>query len=67
MPELNLITQTQFARKLGFRGRTTIWRLKKIDPDFPKTVLIGGSDRYVDHEADEYILAKIKQRAAMIS
>jgi len=60
--ELILITQTQFAQKLGFKGRTTIWRLKKSDPDFPKTVRVAGSDRYVDHETDEFILAKIKQR-----
>jgi predicted DNA-binding transcriptional regulator AlpA len=60
--ELRLITEMQFSEKLGFRGRTSIWRLKKSDPDFPKTVCVGGSERYVDREADDFIRAKINQR-----
>ena len=60
--ELMLITRAGFSKKLGFKGRTSIWRLEKSDPDFPKTVRVGGSDRYVESETDEYILAKMNQR-----
>ena len=59
---VKLITRPQFCKKLGDISGSTFWRYEKTDPDFPKSVRIGGTDFFIDQESDDYILQKAAQR-----
>ena len=55
-----LLTITELQQKLGSPSRSALWKLRRA-PDFPKPVMLGGSERavrYVDSEVDEWMLAQ---------
>ena len=57
-----LIRRSTIAEKLDL-GRTSLWRLEKSDPRFPRPVKIGdGIERFDEAEADAYIDALLADR-----
>lgn len=53
-----LLTITELQEKLGSPSRTALWALRRA-PDFPRPIMLGGSDRvrrYVDTEIDAWML-----------
>ena len=57
---IKLLSQTRLAEQLD-RKRTTLWSLRKQDPDFPKPVKVGKSIAWRSDEVEDYILSR--QRA----
>lgn len=39
----------------GVGSRTTVWRLEKADPSFPRAVLIRGNKRWIPGEVREWL------------
>lgn len=67
MSDVKLINGDTFRQKLGGISRATLWRWSKADKDFPKPIFIcGHQNRYLEKEADDYILLKVAERGAMI-
>ena len=61
-PTLGLISLDKARRLEGDRGRTSQYRDRKTDPDYPKVVYRGGRAYLVEHEHQAY-LAKLIARA----
>jgi hypothetical protein len=66
MPEdgqiLRLITFEEARYREGYRGRTSQYRVRRTDPDYPKPVYRGGRGYLVEHEHQAY-LAQLIERA----
>ncbi|MCK6371343.1 MAG: hypothetical protein L6Q83_08480 [Gammaproteobacteria bacterium] len=39
----------------GVGSRTTVWRLEKTDPSFPRAVLIRGNKRWIPNEVRDWL------------
>jgi hypothetical protein len=59
---LRLITLEEARRREGERGRTSQYRDRRNDPDYPKPIHRGGRAYLVEHEHQAY-LAKLIERA----
>jgi len=56
---VKLINQNQFRVKLGSCSRSTFWRYRKSNGDFPVPVNLGGQDLWEEEKADEWIISKL--------
>ena len=59
---LRLITLDEARRREGERGRTSQYRDRQNDPDYPKPIYRGGRGYLVEHEHQAYV-AKLIARA----
>jgi len=59
---LRLITLDEARSREGKRGRTSQYRDRQTDPDYPKPIYRGGRAYLVEHEHQAY-LAKLIARA----
>ena len=54
-----IISWNAFASSLGDASVSTVKRLEKSDPDFPRKVRVSpGRVGFFEHEADAYIAAR---------
>ncbi|GMW05425.1 MAG: hypothetical protein AMXMBFR8_02220 [Nevskiales bacterium] len=42
-------------RRAGLGSRTTLWRLEKTDPTFPRAVLVRGNKRWIPGEVRDWL------------
>jgi hypothetical protein len=63
-PERNrpvvLILAREFRRRLGNVSNSTLWRLEKSDPRFPKPIFIRGLRARTEDQADDYARALLE-------
>lgn len=59
-PERAITLNHEFARRLGGVSPATLWRLRRSDPDFPKTFKIGRHRCLLERDGEAYL----KMRAA---
>ena len=59
---LRLITLDEARRREGNRGRTTQWRERLDDPDYP-AVIVRGRRRYLVEAEHQAYLARLIKRA----
>jgi|SaaInlLV_10m_DNA_4_1040232.scaffolds.fasta_scaffold55506_2 predicted DNA-binding transcriptional regulator AlpA len=58
---VQLINQNQFRIKLGDCSRSTFWRYRNSNTDFPVPVNLGGQDLWEEEKADKWIISKLTQ------
>ena len=58
-----IISRREFRKRLGGISRTTEFRLRKREPDFPRLVWISpGLSGYYEDEASTFISARPRER-----
>jgi len=55
--EVKLMKQMRVAERLDVR-RTTLWSLRRDDPDFPRPVRVGKSVAWRSDEIEDYIRSR---------
>jgi hypothetical protein len=60
---LRLITLDEARRREGERGRTSQYRDRRRDPDYPRVIRRGGRAYLIEHEHQAYV-AKLIERAS---
>ena len=61
---MNLISRKAVMQRLGC-GRTSLWRIEKTDPRFPRPVRFGdGLERFDEDEVDKFVEALKANRDA---
>ncbi len=55
--EVRLLRQSRLLERLDVK-RTTLWTLRREDPDFPKPVKVGKSIAWRSDEIEEYIQSR---------
>lgn len=51
-----LKTKAQLREILGGLSRTTLWKIEKSDPDFPRPISVSpGRELYLKAEVDAYL------------
>lgn len=58
---IKFISMRDTCKLLGL-SRTTVWKLGKEDPSFPKRVALGSQRHFVQHELEAWMLRKLSER-----
>jgi hypothetical protein len=63
MPEniLRFISLGEARHREGERGRTTQYRARRTDPDYPEVHYVGGRAYLVEHEHQHYLAQLIER------
>lgn len=65
MSQMNLLRVASVAKKLDM-GTSSIWKLLKRDPSFPKPFKVSehvDATVWVEHELDEWLLTRMQSRS----
>lgn len=53
---MDLVTTSELAKRARL-SRVTIWRYRRRYSDFPKPIVIGGINRWISDEIDDWFLS----------